>query len=974
MLQPSDTSPTIDDLDTTAQGLPADLVEAYRAPPAHWHACLDDVDLDLQVLCRPLLDRALRGLAADLGEDSYRSFSVQGALSALLPSLLARVQSATQRTAVLEMHVARARGCLQGDSPQARYASYRQRLADPEQALALFAEYPRLATGLLALCAQWRRASSELLQRLEADYADLIEHFAIGIAPGPLVRLADGSGDTHADGRRVQILEFASGLRVVYKPRPMELDVEFQQVIDWANAHAGDLDLRTPRVLPREGYGWAEYVAHAACDDLAQFARYYYRLGGLLAILYALQATDFHHENIIAAGEHPLAVDLETLLHPMLAGKGLGNQRYSVLDIALLPENGADGNRIDLSALGARRELRVKGRGWINLQTDSLQIGDKEYGLKAVHSVPGGDLEGAAIDHHEESFCAGFRRAYLAIARHRDDWLREGGLLDRLATPPARCVIQNTRLYQKCLWNSWHPDSLRDAGARPRNWTGLAAASRHQPALARVLEHEEADLARGDYPLFRCRGNSRSLWSSLGTEIGDILPHPPVAGARARVAAFSETTLATQLWMIRQTIKRQRIAQAAAPCERTRPHPPSASTRTKPMVRPPQALASEIAHHLADLAVDSGVGLTWAGLRGSPEERASCFRYLDGDLYSGQLGMIWFFAQAARSTGETRFRDVAERASAHFLDGHFAQQREHGGIGAFDGMAGVVHVYALLDRLWPGCGYRPLVDETLDLLLPRVAGDERYDVISGAAGCALVALADHAHSGSPAALRLAIACGEALLAALAADQRALDPRHGAEGLLGYSHGLAGIAHALARLSRASGDERYRHAAVECARREDRHRDARSGNWPDLRRTSTGEPPPSPWAWCHGAPGIAASRAVEPTVMDTVALAAIPAAVAGTFANAALDRSGLCHGAFGNLDLLRSIAVATADVALRQRCDEAMASAVASLQVDGSLLPWLAEDGRVDLMRGAAGVAYALLRQADDTLPSLLLVE
>ena len=38
--------------------------------------------------------------------------------------------------------------------------------------------------------------------------------------------------------------------------------------------------------------------------------RFYERQGGYLALLYMLQATDFHHENLIAAGEHPVLLDL----------------------------------------------------------------------------------------------------------------------------------------------------------------------------------------------------------------------------------------------------------------------------------------------------------------------------------------------------------------------------------------------------------------------------------------------------------------------------------------------------------------------------------------------------------------------------------------------------------------------------------------------------------------------------------------
>ncbi|CAM5724428.1 hypothetical protein SANTM175S_04328 [Streptomyces antimycoticus] len=56
----------------------------------------------------------------------------------------------------------------------------------------------------------------------------------------------------------------------------------------------------------------------AAAPDAAGF---YWRTGALLALVHALRGTDFHHENIIAAGEHPVLVDLEALLHPTAPGK-----------------------------------------------------------------------------------------------------------------------------------------------------------------------------------------------------------------------------------------------------------------------------------------------------------------------------------------------------------------------------------------------------------------------------------------------------------------------------------------------------------------------------------------------------------------------------------------------------------------------------------------------------------------------------
>ena len=46
--------------------------------------------------------------------------------------------------------------------------------------------------------------------------------------------------------------------------------------------------------------------AAQACTAPEEIQRFYERQGGYLALLYVLQATDFHFENLIAAGEHPV--------------------------------------------------------------------------------------------------------------------------------------------------------------------------------------------------------------------------------------------------------------------------------------------------------------------------------------------------------------------------------------------------------------------------------------------------------------------------------------------------------------------------------------------------------------------------------------------------------------------------------------------------------------------------------------------
>lgn len=58
-----------------------------------------------------------------------------------------------------------------------------------------------------------------------------------------------------------------------------------------------------------------EFIQYKECNSIEEVRNFYIRQGEYLAILYLLNATDFHYENIVASGEFPYLVDLESLFH-----------------------------------------------------------------------------------------------------------------------------------------------------------------------------------------------------------------------------------------------------------------------------------------------------------------------------------------------------------------------------------------------------------------------------------------------------------------------------------------------------------------------------------------------------------------------------------------------------------------------------------------------------------------------------------
>lgn len=281
-------------------------------------------------------------------------------------TLLARLTLVTSRVLVLELNIARLEGRLAGETPEARFDAFQRILAAPDGRRALMREYAVLARTLVGMVTAWEQASSELLGRLAADWPELrATFFAAGEDPR-LVAIEPTDGDPHGGGRTVMCLRFASGRRLVYKPRPVAAARHFQDLLAWMNAQQYSAPFRLLTIVDKSTYGWIEFIPYAGCTEQEQVRRFYQRLGGLLGVLYIIGGSDIHRENLIAAGEFPMLIDLETLLRPQIRPNAFEAAFYdSVVAVGLLPYQ-TGGSReaqgVDLSGVGGHAGQLVLAR------------------------------------------------------------------------------------------------------------------------------------------------------------------------------------------------------------------------------------------------------------------------------------------------------------------------------------------------------------------------------------------------------------------------------------------------------------------------------------------------------------------------------------------------------------------------------------------------------------------------------------
>lgn len=948
-------------------------------------------------LVNPLVGRAvsrLRKGISSLTSQPGQASSEGDVLELLLPPLLTdRLPAILLRTLVLELNVARVQGSLRGDTGEERFQSFVDRIKQPDIRLELFSEYPVLGRLAVTAVDQWLHTSLEFVQRWRADWPVMRATFCAGTEPGPLTKIDAEAGDRHRDGRAVWVVHCGSGFKVVYKPKPMAVDQHFQELLQWLNEQGASPPFRPLRVIDRGNYGWEEFVSPEPCVSREEVVRFYERTGGFLALLYALAAADFHHENLIAAGEHPLLIDLEALLHPTgfgpssqgasdLAGRSF---MQSVLGSGLLPVptwSERTSGAFDLSGLGAdvRPQVPTRVSAWKDQGTDRMHLARKSKVFES--SAHRAKLNGVATNplDYLEPIQGGFQRTYRLLQHHREELLAPGGLLDRFADDEVRVVLRNSVTYGDLLREGSHPDVMRDALDRDRLFDRLWEEVKERPSLAQLIPAETEALWRGDIPLFTTRPKSRDLWADPNQHFREVLAESGFECARRRLEQFGPQDLERQLWFLRASLTTLASrARAHARSRQTFSTEPGAAAGREQFL----AASSAVGDRLVATAFRSSGEVAWIGLR-PMREKQWLLLPLGLDFYDGVPGIGLFLAYLGKVSGNGRYTSLARETLGVMRQRLRPEQRQKGmsELGAFTGWGGALYTLAHLATLWDEPALLDEAQVMVEVLPRRIEHDQELDIIGGAAGCIAAVLCLHACRPSTRLLEVATQCGEHLLSHAQRVTQGLgwlSPFPCSGPLTGFSHGAAGISWALLELAIQTSDDRFKTAAMQGMAYERSLFSAKDGNWPDLRvmdhepGQAPVEPLPFAVAWCHGAPGIGLARLLCRRYLDDPHLKIeIETALRTTIARGFGYNHSLCHGDLGNLELLIEAARAWPDSAWCNDANRLAAGILASIGRDGWICGNPLGVESPGLMTGLAGIGYGLLRCAEPaSIPSIL---
>lgn len=330
-------------------------------------------------------------------------------------------------------------------------------------------------------------------------------------------------GDRH-NGKNTCLIREDDGREYIYKPRSAQTERAWSRFLSRLSDAGLVLLPKCVEILSENGSEHTEAIVRHRETDEAGLYRYWQRCGTLVFLTYLLGSTDLHNENLIAHGEYPVLVDLETLMNGTVQNTvSDGTLLESVFQSHLLPHfvGGADNGGLT-------------GTGGKNLPL----------------------CEGKPVSacQYLDELRSGFETAYRFALSHRA-LLKEA--LSEFSGCTFRTLLRPTTVYFKMLHNlQLIPEEERPALAdsylrRAYTHGGDAPLSDGE---AKQLQAETDALLAQDIPLFYADADGTALFCAGKKVREDFFRLSAMDAAKQRLLGLNETDLEKQKKLITAAI------------------------------------------------------------------------------------------------------------------------------------------------------------------------------------------------------------------------------------------------------------------------------------------------------------------------------------------------------------------------------------------------------------------------------------
>lgn len=924
------------------------------------------------------LNKELKNITTDL---------TYSAINEILKHLIDLLYEISYKTLVLEINSLRLSKKLNGETSEKRYHSFMDLLENDNTYKENFIkEYSVLFRLISTKIINYKNHLSEIFSRYEADKLILEKELKIDTS-SKISHIHLGSGDTHKQGRSVSILELSNGQKIVYKPRSLGIDQEFQLFIKWINSNEkNSKKLKTIKILDKKTYGWSEFVPFENCNQKEDLSKFYDRMGQLLGVLHVLNATDFHYENLIANGPQPVLIDLESLFHHTISSnhdmtkspvlnKSLQLINDSVISTGLIPNRTIKSEEFnfDLSGIGNsldNQELPFKTSVVSNPYTDEVVIEKKNSILVPGKNNPqlNGDPS-IEIGQYLENVVQGFSTTYNYLLNNKSVLKNK---INNFSEKESRKIFRDTMKYWKLMNLSFHPDFMRNQIDREILLNRLRVNKGE--LLERAVDYEIKDILNGDIPYFTSTPDSKDILTSDGQIIKDFYYKDGLSLSFEKIDRLNENDLKNQLNIIRATIsavyseKDIKLLQF------------NSQNRTENVKENLLEKSKEIADILIESAVkyedEDGLEFCWTSMVTKGGNESNWVYSITGPgLYDGNPGISLYFSYLYTITGEDKYKSAANAAIRPIIkilpD---LVEPSNVNLGGYLGIGGIIYTLHHLSNTLENPELMEMAKTYAKLFEKFIQQDVVYDLIGGSAGALMTLLNLYEEEKEEWMIDLGQKLVDHLIDNAVKKEQGIawvpfnDFKN--EPYIGFSHGNAGIIAALSRFNNFFPSAKTENAIHSALHYENSYFSEEKNNWYSSHLNKY------LLAWCHGSPGILLSRCIlmENGFNDKEVSIDLLNAFQSTIESQTGKNYSLCHGDLGLIDILITASKKTNSfskddlIKINDIKTKILNSIFSNNQVQADI-------NSVGLLNGITSIGYGLIRIFDSSkVPSVLVLE
>lgn len=850
------------------------------------------------------------------------------------------------KTVVYDLHELKKKIIFAGNSSQERFVYYMKYRFGKQQLVFKFLEdYP----VLMRLLANRVNFSIENYKKfcdsIEESLLDFQEKFKIK-PPYQVTELSLGAGDSHSKGKTVILFEI-NGEKFAFKEKNLIVGTRFNHFLNFISEKTGK-KFKTVKRITRDDYTFEEFITQKEVQNEEEIENFYTRFGEYIALTYLLCSNDLHFENLVAHGEYPTLIDIETIIqneNPLEKSDNpfylLSMKKYmSVLSTALLPMKFQE-NRIEplveginkgirMSAFdGREQKLPYKTLGIVHPNTDKVRFEYIEQVLSGANNLPmfnGKEIDGSK---YIGNIIEGFKSMSFFFINNKKEVVDK--IEELFSNVLVRNVIKSTQKYCDMLNYAYHPKCMVDFSEREKLFENLWSYSYQEKA---PIQSEILDMLNNDVPIFFNNTSNRDLIDSDGKRYKNYYSDTAINRVKEKIQSYDLSEYRYQELRLKLAFEVQ-----------------EEETETFYFGNETNEILNNIVNELWKRARinNKKTLITFEDytLEASGELDYSM---LNSEFYDGLSGIYLFllyYVQCFENEKALLMKEILERQLFVY------PKKANNEISVYHGKYSVL--YPLLEKI-------KLEKKDSDIKFAKKLVEDikefskvKPDWIAGAAGMIKVLINYYTLTKDKFFLNKAIALADAI------DIEKIE-------LCGFSHGYSGIIYALYSLYLETKNSNYIYLITSCLDLENEHFEL--NHWKDLRKEKN-----TTSQWCHGTVGIGYTRLLlkEHGYKNDKYDSDLNKCVRHVLSSISIE-SGLCHGEVGRYSFLEQLSKSNS-------IDYEFIELVNTKKIDilNSILKEITVEAfdnhpKLGLMTGITGIGYELLRTLYKEIPDVLTLE